>query len=143
MDTAPPTIRLATWPADETHLRAVRHAVFADEQAVPRDLDFDGADPHCHHALAFVGVEPVATGRIQADGHIGRVAVLKPWRNQGIGSDLAHFLMEIAGKDGHDRVYLNAQKSAVGFYRKLGFYEVGEPFMEAGIEHIRMERACT
>ena len=38
------------------------------------------------------------------------------------------------------RVYLGAQKHAVGFYEKLGFSVYGEPYTEVNIEHIHMER---
>jgi len=35
-------------------------------------------------------------------------------------------------------VFLHAQTHAVGFYRRYGFVETGEPFMEAGIPHQAM-----
>jgi predicted GNAT family N-acyltransferase len=41
---------------------------------------------------------------------------------------------------GMKRVYLGAQKHAVGFYQKLGFSVYGDPYIEAAIEHIHMER---
>ena len=35
---------------------------------------------------------------------------------------------------------LNAQTRARGVYRAAGYAEAGDTFMEAGIEHIRMEK---
>ena len=36
------------------------------------------------------------------------------------------------------KVLLHAQRSAQGFYHRLGFVTEGEPFEEAGIGHIAM-----
>lgn len=135
------TITRATWAEDEGRVRAVRSAVFHLEQGVPLELDFDGTDATCVHALGFVGDKVVATGRIGEDGHIGRIAVLKRWRHHGIGSRVVGLLVTIAAEAGFDRVYLHSQLSAVDFYEKLGFREVGETFVEAGIDHVRMEKA--
>ena len=139
MNDLPSTIRAVTWAEHEHDIRSVRQAVFVVEQAVPEDLDFDGVDPVCRHALASCGNEVVATGRMQPDGHIGRIAVLKAWRGRGIGSALVRCFMDMAKRKGLDHVYLNAQISAVGFYEKLGFCRTGDVFLDAGIEHIRME----
>jgi len=133
------SVRAATWAEDGDVIRSVRQDVFIREQAIPRELDFDGTDPMCVHALAFAGDEAVGTGRMSADGRIGRIAVIKRWRRQRIGSALVSCLAGIAGQRGLECVYLNSQKSAVGFYEAIGFVGAGEPFTEAGIEHIRME----
>ena len=71
---------------------------------------------------------------------MGRIAVLREWRGQGIGSMIVDFLSTSAEARGLDRVYLNSQRSATGFYKALGFTAAGDPFMEAGIEHVRMEK---
>ena len=141
MEEARLTIRRATWEKDGADIRAVRSAVFHLEQGVPLELDFDGADAGCLHALGLMDDEVAATGRVGPDGHIGRVAVLKACRGRGMGSRLVESLAASAAEAGIDRVYLHSQLSAVEFYSKLGFREVGEPFVEAGIDHIRMERS--
>jgi predicted GNAT family N-acyltransferase len=135
-----PAIRLATWAADEPHLRSVRTKVFVVEQAIREALDFDGKDPACLHALAISQKHPVATGRMEPDGHIGRVAVVEAWRHRGFGTAIVRFLVARAKERGLDRVYLNGQQQALRFYQRLGFSPCGEPFMEAGIVHIRMEK---
>lgn len=140
MDMGMPGIRLATWAADELHIRYVRRAVFVVEQAIAEVLDFDGRDPDCLHALAFSPKGPVATGRMEPDGHIGRVAVVKVWRHRGLGTAIVRFFLALARERGLGRVYLNAQQQAVPFYERLGFSVCGEPFMDAGMEHVRMER---
>ena len=72
--------------ADQQHICQIRETVFGQEQNISRALDLDGEDPQAWHALVFVDGQPVATGRILADGHIGRVAVLKSSRGKGMGA---------------------------------------------------------
>ncbi|MDH5833806.1 GNAT family N-acetyltransferase [Luteimonas kalidii] len=122
-------------------LRAVREAVFVLEQQVPADLELDALDPRCRHVLArdAAGL-PIGTARLAPDGRIGRMAVLRAWRGRGVGSALLHALLRLAREDGRDRVTLHAQAGAIAFYQRHGFTPVGERFVEAGIEHLAMER---
>jgi predicted GNAT family N-acyltransferase len=132
-------VRLATWERDRDAISAVRNAVFAREQGIPQELDFDGTDPTCWHVLAFEpGGQAIGTGRLQKDGRIGRVAVLKDWRRHGVGRALMEGLIRIAAAEGLSEVYLHSQAHAVRFYEKLGFRTEGDAFLEAGIEHYTM-----
>jgi predicted GNAT family N-acyltransferase len=45
-------------------------------------------------------------------------------------------LVDAAAQRGEREVMLHAQRSAEGFYRRLGFEQRGEPFEEAGIAHL-------
>ena len=40
----------------------------------------------------------------------------------------------------YTKVYVEAQKYAIEFYEKLGFYVISDVFLEGGIEHVKMER---
>lgn len=134
-------IRIAGWEEDHDLIRHIRITVFCREQSIPEELDFDGLDPECYHSLAFArSGEPIGTGRMQKDGHLGRIAVLKQWRKQGVGRALVDFLAEIAKAEGLFQVYLNAQMQAVPFYEELGFCPESSTFYEAGIEHCRMTK---
>lgn len=142
------TIRIADWldEADQLAIRSVREQVFIHEQAVPEALEWDGLDEECLHLLAMHPRHgALATARLCYDGrtghaHIGRMAVLKDWRQQGIGSAMLDMLIEHADMQGLDALELNAQTHAVGFYRKSGFEVCGEEFLDAGIPHYRMQR---
>ena len=134
-------IRLSAgeWDTLAESCRRVRDTVFVHEQKVPAELEHDGKDAECLHVLAFLqGGEPVGTGRLLPDGHIGRMAVLAPWRGQGVGAAMLALLIEEARERGHVAVALNAQVSALGFYQVFGFEEVGDRFMEAGLAHQAM-----
>lgn len=132
------SVRLADWKKDTAALRAVRTRVFVEEQKVPLDMEWDGLDEHCIHALALAGEAAIGTGRLTPDGHIGRMAVRADWRGAGVGAELLLKLMEAAKTRGDTHCELNAQVSAIGFYERYGFRTVGETFLEAGIVHQAM-----
>ncbi len=135
------TIEPADWTRQRETLLGIRFAVFVEEQGVPPELEEDEADPQALHLLARNAAgEAVATARLLPDGHIGRMAVLRPWRGRGLGTALLRHLLAIAAERGLEAVYLNAQCSAEGFYARLGFQAEGEVFDDAGIPHRRMRR---
>lgn len=125
----------------ERDIRLVREAVFAQEQKVARQLDWDGLDPLCIHVVASDDSgAPIGTGRMQPDGKIGRMAVLKCWRGHGVGRKMLEALLEAARIQGLAQVHLHAQVHAVPFYERSGFHRAGGEFMEAGIRHVNMTR---
>ncbi|HSD59231.1 MAG TPA: GNAT family N-acetyltransferase [Burkholderiales bacterium] len=133
------SVRPADWGADAPLLRAVREAVFMIEQRVPADLEWDGLDPDCAHALALSARgEAIGTARLTPDGHIGRMAVLAAWRGQGVGQALLEAMLTEARARGYAQVALNAQIHAEGFYQRFGFARQGDEFPDAGIPHVRM-----
>lgn len=137
-------IREVPWHTHKRRLLAVREAVFVAEQGVPAPLERDAADPYCLHLLATeANGRAIATARMSAEGHIGRMAVLHAWRGRGVGSALLHRLMERARTLGLAEVRLNAQLRARAFYDRHGFVATGLPFREAGIEHLHMHRTLT
>jgi predicted GNAT family N-acyltransferase len=134
-------LTLVTWDQAEAELRRIRHEVYIVEQAIPEELEWDGLDADCIHVLVRAADgTPVGTGRMTADGHIGRMAVIKPWRGRGIGSTILRRLLQQAREQGLKRVKLNAQISVQPFYEQQGFHALGEEFLDADIPHVRMER---
>lgn len=132
---------IVDWHNHEAVIRAIRCTVFVEEQGVSEALEVDPRDPQHTHALAFDDRgNGIATGRLLADGQIGRMAVLAAWRGRGVGSAILTRLLDTARARGLRRVTLNAQVRARAFYAGRGFAECGGVFMEAGIEHITMTR---
>ena len=136
------TVRPASWTADAGTLCAIRMKVFVEEQHVPLELEWDGEDERCEHALVFVlDHTPVGTGRFLPDGRIGRLAVLQDWRRQGAGSALLEYFLQLAREKGFATVTLHAQVRATNFYARHGFEARGDEFMDAGIPHVEMSLA--
>jgi len=132
-------IRFARWDEDWQLIKDIRHSVFVVEQSVPPDLEWDGSDRECQHIIALDQDRCIGTGRMTPDGKIGRMAVHRECRNDGVGRSILMALIEYARDQLKlSSVSLSAQISAIGFYEKRGFYRVGDEFWDAGIVHTKM-----
>jgi predicted GNAT family N-acyltransferase len=119
---------------------ALRHEVFVVEQGVPVPEEIDAHDPSALHLVAVRDGEVIGTCRVVVDrgvGKLGRMAVRRDARGDGIGSRLLLAAEEAAGVP---RMILAAQVTAEPFYAAHGYGAVGAHFEEAGIEHVRMEK---
>ncbi|QMU58732.1 MAG: GNAT family N-acetyltransferase [Boseongicola sp.] len=129
---------------DMTACLGIRHEVFVVEQCIAKEDEVDGMDPAATHLLAEQDGLAVGTARMLIDGptgKIGRVAVLKSHRGQGIGKALieaAVAYLETIPTLKHAK--LGAQTSALNFYCDLGFKPVGDIFDDVGIPHQEMAR---
>ena len=136
-------LRIELLPWDEARAQAepIRMVVFVEEQGVPAELEMDERDAGCVHAVAFADGRAVGTGRLLPDGHIGRMAVLEAFRDQGVGGAILERLVQAAKERGHREVVLSAQVHALSFYMKHGFKLTGGAYEEAGIAHQDMRRS--
>lgn len=134
-------IEIGDWAWAESGAMPVRETVFVHEQGVPPELERDVFDAVSRHALARrADQRVVGTGRLLPDGHVGRMAVTREARGQGVGGRILTALIDEARRLGMRELMLNAQVSAEGFYRRHGFVPEGETFLEAGIVHRAMRR---
>ena len=128
------------WDTHRDALTTIRHDVFVIEQGVDAAEEWDGEDAASRHFLAQDAAgQAVGTARLMPTGQIGRMAVPKELRRHGIGAKLLAAAIEAARAANHERIFLHAQAHAVGFYERLGFEAIGDPFTEAGITHRLME----
>ena len=128
------------WLQHQKELSQVRREVFINEQKVPEALEWDEFDKTSLHILVLNEQQkPIATGRLKNDGQIGRMAVIKNYRKQGIGSAILKTLINHASQQHYPTLYLHAQLSAVNFYQKFNFKVYGNKFMDAGIAHQSMQ----
>jgi len=141
------TLKVGGWDELGADAAQVRNEVFVEEQQIPTELGWDTADADAGHAVAYNRMgTPLATGRYlpyQRDVRpgvvkVGRMAVKRVIRGSGVGRDVLFALMDAARARGEHEVVLHAQRSAEGFYARLGYTLNGEPFEEAGIPHIEM-----
>ncbi len=120
---------------------AIRKEVFVEEQSISEEEEFDAFDSQALHLIVYVDEQPAATGRIWHDGktfRIGRLAVPKKFRGQKIGDLALRLLLYKSFTSGAKTVEISAQTYIVPLYKKFGFKEYGEEYMEAGIPHIAM-----
>lgn len=139
------TLAIGPWSDLEAGARGLRQAVFVDEQQIAPAIVWDDADAGAVHGLVTNRFgQPLATGRLLRDGpeqaRIGRMAVHQAVRGSRIGRQLLDGLVGAARARGDRVLHLHAQASAIPFYQRAGFEPVGEPFVEAGIDHQEMAR---
>jgi len=139
---ATPPYRLVTgpWKTLGKDAGAVRTEVFVREQKIPVDLEWDAWDERSLHCVAYHEGQPVGTGRLLPDGHIGRMAVLPAHRRSGLGGMVLRTLVDAAAASGLLEVELSAQAYVAQFYMRHGFVPEGKPYDEVGIPHLRMRR---
>ena len=136
-------LQIGNWQTLQKDAAVVREAVFLIEQKIPVEEEWDAADATSIHAVVCnrLGV-PVATGRllqpVDGVGRIGRMAVLRGLRDNGVGRMVLQGLVSAARERKDRQLLLHAQRSAEGFYARQGFVAVGDVFDEVGIEHIAM-----
>jgi predicted GNAT family N-acyltransferase len=136
----PFTVSLVSWHDGEPLLRAIRETVFIREQGVPAELEWDEIDATCRHALALsLNGDAVGCGRILTNGHIGRIAVMKDWREKKVGTAIMEAMLNEARSRGYKQVEVDAQTHAVPFYLGFGFVVHGKEFIDAGLPHIKMK----
>lgn len=148
------TIDAVTWKAAQQELTQLRTVVFLQEQNISEEDEWDDKDENATHFLirntegmaigcARVLIEKPSTYHLRNENnvlHIGRVAILKKYRQQGIGSTLIKTILAwcFEHHEADIEIYLHAQTARLTFYTKLGFVIQGEVFIDAGIPHIEM-----
>lgn len=139
------TIRRAT-AADAADVARVLNSVIAEGRHTVFDRAFSvdeeraflsalGARDVVHLAIvddAVVGVQSVSPFSTMSDA-LGHVATMGTWiearhRGQGIGRSLADASMRFAAEHGYSKILIYVladNERALGFYRLLGFAEIG------------------
>jgi len=127
---------------------AARQAVFAIEQQCVF-LDIDGHDQAAYHLAAWSPAQrlPFAYARLLDPGtkygepSMGRVLTTGPARGTGLGREAVRRVVSACAAAWPGRaIRISAQARLERFYRKLGFWPVGAPYLEDGITHIEMLR---
>ena len=124
-------------------LLTLRHEVFCIEQGVPAREELDGRDGEGLHLVAVAGGEVLATCRLLFVGptvQFSRLAVRADARRHGIATALLELADVETRAGGARRLVHHAQTYARSLYDAAGYEPRGRVFMEAGIEHIAMEK---
>jgi predicted GNAT family N-acyltransferase len=136
--------KLATGDVELQEAFEVRRKVFVREQGISEGLVFDEHDREALHMLVKDGERVIGSARVQFltdnQAKLERMAVLKRYRRKGIGKEMLLFLDAIWKDKQVQQVIIHAQFEGVPFYKLYGFNELGLPFREAGIKHIKMRK---
>ena len=106
--------------------------------------ELDNEDKKAFHVSIYNDGIIVAVGRIIPNLHnkevkIGRIAVKMEHRKKGLAYKIMKDIMNfISKKYKNFSVLLSAQTYLIEFYQSFGFKEIGNTYLEDGIEHINM-----
>ncbi|AYA02735.1 GNAT family N-acetyltransferase [Acinetobacter sp. WCHAc010034] len=126
------------WAQLQAEAAPVREQVFIQEQQIAPEDEWDAQDAISQHFIVLDQGRPIAAARLLPNNSIGRVAVLKPYRGQGIGRLLMLEIMRQARLQRREFLKLSSQVHAVQFYAGLGFAVEGAQYLDCGIAHIDM-----
>ena len=121
--------------------KMIRETVFIEEQKFK--IEFEETDDIATHIVMYIDNNPVGCCRLykrENEYHIGRIAVLKPYRGKGDGEKILLEAEKVAKEKGADSISLSAQVRASGFYEKLGYKKHGEIYFDEYCEHIAMKK---
>lgn len=127
-----------------------RYEVFACEQEITCENDFDDKDKKCIHLFAIDNVDGfdkvvgycrlLPPGLSYEDASIGRVLVLKEYRGKGLAKEMMlRAIDEIEKNYKVNNISLSAQSYIKELYKSVGFKEVSTEYEEAGIPHVKMK----
>ena len=107
--------------------RFVREEVFCKEQGFINEID--DLENSSFHLLYYLEEKVIGVCRfyeLEKDIYkIGRIAVLKEYRNKGLGKEIVNSAINYIKVLKAKKIYIYSQLHAVGFYEKLGFNPVG------------------
>ena len=121
----------------------LRIEIFVVEQSCYYQ-ELDDEDKNAFHVSIYNDGIIVAVGRIipnlyNKEVKIGRIAVKMEYRKRGFAySMMKDILNFISHKFQSFGVSLSAQTYLIDFYQSFGFKEIGNTYLEDGIEHINM-----
>jgi predicted GNAT family N-acyltransferase len=123
--------------------RKIRNEVFVDEQGFVDE--FDAIDEIAKHMVIYDREQPISTCRIyfnisKQSYVVGRIAVIKAWREKNIGATILKAAEDNIRKNGGKYVILSAQVQAGGFYEKQGYHKQGIAFLDEDCPHIWMKK---
>lgn len=118
--------------------------VFVVEQECPYP-EIDGKDKDAYHIFLRDENGVAAYLRVLKSGvsfpepALGRILTTR--RGEGLGMRIVNEGIRFIEEElDAEKIRIEAQVYARGFYEKLGFRQCSEPFMDDGIEHIEMLR---
>ena len=120
--------------------RFVREEVFVKEQGFVNE--FDDLEDSSLHLLYYLDDKVVGVCRfyeLEKDVYkIGRIAVLKEYRMNKIGSKIVNEAIRYIKNLKAKKIYIYSQVRAIGFYEKLGFIKEGDIFYDEHVPHIKL-----
>lgn len=122
--------------------RAVEDCAFAGDEAAGAVHLGAVRDDQLVGVASLLDEAPPDTASLRNALRVRSVAVHADCRGQGVGAALMAACQRHAARAGARGVWCNVRLSAVGFYERLGFEQVTEPFEKPGfaVRFVVMQR---
>ncbi|WP_151715120.1 GNAT family N-acetyltransferase [Acinetobacter sp. TUM15071] len=131
-------VKQGNWDQLQQDAKLIRTLVFILEQGIAEADEWDEQDAISQHFVIYDQDQPIATARLLQNNSVGRVAVLKAYRGQGLGQMIMLDIIAFAKQQERAFLHLSSQVHAMSFYQQLGFVVQGDEYDECGIPHIEM-----
>lgn len=131
-------VKQGNWDQLQQDAKLIRTLVFIQEQGIAESDEWDEQDAISQHFVIYDQDQPIATARLLQNNSVGRVAVLKAYRGQGLGQMIMLDIIAFAKQQERAFLHLSSQVHAMSFYQQLGFVVQGDEYDECGIPHIEM-----
>ena len=131
-------VKQGNWDQLQQDAKLIRTLVFIQEQGIAEADEWDEQDEISQHFVIYDQDQPIATARLLQNNSVGRVAVLKAYRGQGLGQMIMLDIIAFAKQQERAFLHLSSQVHAMSFYQQLGFVVQGDEYDECGIPHIEM-----
>lgn len=123
--------------------RYIRETVFLQEQGFEKE--YDENDNIAKTIVIYDGNDAVGTCRLYWDNevgchHVGRIAVPKHRRGEGLGALVVTEAEKIIKELGGTEVFISGQIQVADFYKKLGYTQYGEVYMEENHPHVALKK---
>jgi len=114
-------------------------AMYPEKEITDMELpeDWDGMHFGLYHQYELTGVVSLFIDGTTAQ--FRKMAVLPDDQGKGFGLQLLQYLVDYCKSQGIKNLWCNARTSAIGFYKKIGFEIVGEPYERNQLTYAKME----
>lgn len=124
-----------------------RYGVFACEQKITMENDFDNVDKNSYHIFSIDNGIVTSYARIipkefshYEDASVGRVLVIENYRRKGLARNLMkHAINFVRENLKEEHITLSAQYYIKDLYADLGFKEISDIYDECNIPHVKMK----
>lgn len=114
-------------------------AMYPEKEITDMELseDWDGMHFGLYYQYELTGVVSLFIDGTTAQ--FRKMAVLPAHQGKGFGLQLLKYIIDYCRSQGIKNLWCNARMSATGFYQKIGFETIGEPYERNQLQYIKME----
>lgn len=114
-------------------------AMYPEKEITDMEMpeDWDGMHFGFYYQYELTGVVSLFINGTTAQ--FRKMAVLPSDQGKGFGLQLLQYVVDYCKSQGIKNLWCNARVSAIGFYKKIGFETVGEPYGRNQLQYIKME----